>query len=419
MNIALISLTSLGVTLLVSGFARVNVGVVALSFAWIVGYYLAGLPIKTVVAGFPLGLATVLFGITFLFGQAQLNGTLANLTSRAVRLVGGCRGLVPILFFFLALVVSTLGPGNIAAVGLIAPLAMPLAGKLGISAFLMTLMIANGANAGAFSPLAPTGIIANGLIADQGLAMDPWTQVYLPSLLAQSFVALIGYLLFGGLALWRPEVQGQARHTTEMKIQTARLTIAQWLTVGVIDALIVGVVVFKADIGFLAITLALLLSLAGTTSQDDAIKAVPWDTIIMVCGVSALIAILEATGGLELFTTLLAQVSSVQYVTGVIALITGVLSAYSSSSGVVMPTFIPLVPGLVVQLGGGDPIGIISAINVGSHLVDVSPLSTLGAMCIANAACHEDRKRLFRALLLYGLSMALVGALVCYLFFGL
>ena len=40
-------------------------------------------------------------------------------------------------------------------------------------------------------------------------------------------------------------------------------------------------------------------------------------------------------------------------------------------------------------------------------------------MCIANAACHEDRNRLFRRLLLYGLSMAVVGALVCYLFFGL
>ena len=62
---------------------------------------------------------------------------------------------------------------------------------------------------------------------------------------------------------------------------------------------------------------------------------------------------------------------------------------------------------------------IISAINVGSHVVDVSPLSTLGAMCIANAAAHEDRDRLFRRLLIYGLAMAVVGALVCYLFFGL
>ena len=61
----------------------------------------------------------------------------------------------------------------------------------------------------------------------------------------------------------------------------------------------------------------------------------------------------------------------------------------------------------------------VSAIKVGSHGVDVSPLSTLGAMCIANAAAHEDRDKLFRRLLLYGLAMAVVGAGVCYLCFGL
>jgi hypothetical protein len=40
-------------------------------------------------------------------------------------------------------------------------------------------------------------------------------------------------------------------------------------------------------------------------------------------------------------------------------------------------------------------------------------------MCIANAAASEDRNRLFQRLLVYGLAMAVVGALVCYLFFGL
>ena len=63
------------------------------------------------------------------------------------------------------------------------------------------------------------------------------------------------------------------------------------------------------------------------------------------------------------------------------------------------------------------PVAIISAINVGSHVVDVSPLLTLGAMCVANAAAHEDRNRLFQRLLIYGLAMAVVGALVRYLFF--
>ena len=33
---------------------------------------------------------------------------------------------------------------------------------------------------------------------------------------------------------------------------------------------------------------------------------------------------------------------------------------------------------------GGDPLAVALSINVGSALVDVSPLSTLGALCVAN-----------------------------------
>jgi hypothetical protein len=74
---------------------------------------------------------------------------------------------------------------------------------------------------------------------------------------------------------------------------------------------------------------------------------------------------------------------------------------------------------LIEKLGGGDPLTIAYSINVGAHLVDVSPLSTLGALCIANAAESENRTVLFNWMLAWGLSMAFVGAIVCFLLFGL
>ena len=38
------------------------------------------------------------------------------------------------------------------------------------------------------------------------------------------------------------------------------------------------------------------------------LKEVPWSVLVMVCGVSVLIGVLEGTGGMELFTELLARV---------------------------------------------------------------------------------------------------------------
>jgi hypothetical protein len=50
--------------------------------------------------------------------------------------------------------------------------------------------------------------------------------------------------------------------------------------------------------------------------------------------------------------------------------------------------------------------------------VDVSPLSTLGALCLAAVPPSQDRSRLYRQLMAWGWSMALVGAVVCQLLFG-
>jgi hypothetical protein len=75
-----------------------------------------------------------------------------------------------------------------------------------------------------------------------------------------------------------------------------------------------------------------------------------------------------------------------------------------------------MVPGLVAKLGGGDPLEVALSINVGAAIVDVSPLSTIGALCIAGLPAGGDAPKLFRQMLLWGLSMVVVGALFCQCF---
>ena len=91
----------------------------------------------------------------------------------------------------------------------------------------------------------------------------------------------------------------------------------------------------------------------------------------------------------------------------------GAISTYSSTSGVVLPTFLPMVPSLVAKVGGGDPLAVALSINVGASLVDVSPLSTIGALCVAALADPAASRDLFRKMLAWGLSMIVVGALLC------
>jgi Na+/H+ antiporter NhaD/arsenite permease-like protein len=413
MNLALISVCALALAVIVSCVSRLNVGVLSLALAWIVGVYLAGMPVNAVMGGFPSQLFLTLTGVTLLFSLAHANGTLERLTHHAVRLCRGNRGTLPVMFFTLGAALSSMGPGNIASTALLAPLAMATATRSGIPAFLMAIMVANGANSGALSPFAPTGIIVNGLMARNGMpGLEMQTYVY--NLLAHAAVAFGGYALFGGMKLFgtgtaeavtdargRPDGPFEARH---------------WVTVGVVGALILSVILAQVNVGMGAFLGAVILVLSGSADEGEAFKRMPWRVIVMVCGVTVLISLVEKAQGIDLLVSLVTRIASPDTVNGVVAFLTGLVSVYSSTSGVVLPAFLPMVPGLAAALPGSSAIGIATSMNVGGHLVDLSPLSTLGALCIAGAAPEESRA-LFNKLLAWGLSMAVVGALLCYVVF--
>jgi di/tricarboxylate transporter len=204
-----------------------------------------------------------------------------------------------------------------------------------------------------------------------------------------------------------------------MDLEIADFEQRHWLTIGTIVAWILGVVLLKLNVGMAAFGAAALLVLINAADESAAMKKIPWGVIIMVSGVSVLIAVLEKTGGMELFSSMLAQVASPATLNGAIAFITGLISTWSSTSGVVLPAFLPTVPSLVAKVGGGDPLAVALSINVGSALVDVSPLSTLGALCLATVSDTTESRKLFKQLIIWGLSMSVVGAIISQLMNGL
>jgi len=423
---ALASIVALAIVVIISCFKDVNVGILGVAFGLAAGLGFAGMSIKQIFNGWPLSLFMILVGVTFMFACAQVNGTMEKLTAYAVRTAKGNTALIPFILWALVTIITTIGPGNIATTALMAPVAMALAGRLGISAFAMTLLVVGAANGAAFSPFAPTGIISNGLIAKMapqlGIpaeALDGlgW-KVHFNSMVAQGVINFGGFFLFGGLAWMRKQRGAAGVDIDEIAPKPEPFTAKQWATIAGILFLVSTVILLKWDVGAVAFAIGAVFILFGIADDSKAVKAMPWSVIVMVCGMTVLINVMDQAGGLNALVSMIADISTPGTVTGVLAFITGLLSAYSSSSGVVMPMFLPMVPGLIQQIGGGDPVGMISSINVGSHIVDTSPLSTLGALCIASAGEHEDKAKLFRNLLFWGLSMSVVGAISCWFFFG-
>lgn len=405
MTVAELSLAALFLAIILSCFTRINIGVLSIVLAWIIGVYVGGLDLGTVIAGFPAALFLTLAGVTLLFTQAQLNGTLDRVAHHAVRLCRGNVGLIPVMFFVVGLGLASIGPGNIAGIALLAPLAMTTAHRARVPPFLMAIMASNGANAGALSPFAPTGVIAAGLMTKIGLPGHEW-QTYGYNVAAHALVAFAGYFAFGGAKLFRLTYEGASEHDEPFDRSHV-------LTLAVIAALIASVLIFKINVGMGAFAGAIILG-----NHTEAVKKMPWNVLMMVTGVTVLVAILDHTHGIQLFSDLLSKFATPRSATAVVALVVGLISVYASTSGVILPTFLPMVPSLVTSIGGAvSALALASSINVGGHLVDVSPLSTIGALCIASAVVSHDSRTLFNQMLAWGLSMSVAGAAICWIFF--
>ena len=67
------------------------------------------------------------------------------------------------------------------------------------------------------------------------------------------------------------------------------------------------------------------------------------------------------------------------------------------------------------DVGVSDVQGLAVSVVLGSNLVDVSPLSTIGALCVAAAPASIDNRRLFNQLLMWCALMAPAAAAICFL----
>lgn len=400
------SLIAFLIAVVLSCTSRINVGVLALGLAWILGWKAAGLKPEAIAAGFPSMLLLTLVGVTLLFALAEQNGTLEAIARRALGTLKDPRFVSP-LIFLMGAVLSGIGPGAVAATALMAPVATAIGLRSGASAFLVALMIANGANAGNLSRLSAVGIIARDGMAKAGLVGFEG-KVFFANFAAHVLVGGFAWILLRGRAGTSPAPG------TEIG-SLPSLTSAQRLTLAVLLLWVAGTLGLGLPVGFAAFVAACVLILAGAADEGVALRKIPWAVIVMVTGMTTLVSVLEKTGGMDLVTALLASMATSGTVNGAVAFVTGLISTWSSTSGVVMPAFLPTSTALANRVGG-DPLSVALSINVGSSLVDVSPLSTIGALCVAAVTDPESARRLFRSMMIWGLSMIVVGALLCQIF---
>jgi hypothetical protein len=174
---------------------NVHLGVTMFAVACGVGIWMARMPLRDVVGGFPISIMILLAGVTYFFAIAQENDTVDRLIDAVLGRVGHVAALLPFVFFALTAVLSAMGSpiGSL----VICAVAMPVARKHAIDPVLMGVAIGTGQSAGGFAPTSLFGIVTYGTAHQANIALNPFT-LFGIAVAVNIVLISAAFLIFGG-----------------------------------------------------------------------------------------------------------------------------------------------------------------------------------------------------------------------------
>ncbi|WP_331376999.1 SLC13 family permease [Sinorhizobium chiapasense] len=438
MSIELLSIMLLIGMFVIATMQPINMGALAFGCTFLLGSLIIGMKASDIFAGFPSDLFLTLVAVTYLFAIAQINGTIDWLVECAVRLVRGHVAWIPWVMFLVAAVVTGFGALGPAAVAILAPVALSFAVQYRIHPVMMGLMVIHGAQAGGFSPISVYGGITNQIVAKAGLPFAP-TSLFLSSFFFNLVIAVLVFFIFGGARsmMQKPAALGplpelhpegvsasirghggtpakpirEHAYGTAADTATLRLTPEKITTLIGLTALGVGALVFKFNVGLVAMTVAVALALLSPKTQKAAIDKVSWSTVLLIAGIITYVGVMEKAGTVDYVANGISSLGMPLLVALLLCFTGAIVSAFASSTAL-LGAIIPLAVPFLLQ-GHISAVGVVAAIAISTTIVDTSPFSTNGALVVANAP-DQQREKVLRQLLVYSASIAVIGPVVAW-----
>ncbi|GAA2806363.1 SLC13 family permease [Saccharopolyspora taberi] len=395
---------ALGVMFVVATVLPINIGILAFIAAFLVGTSSLGLTEDEILEGFPVSLFVTIVGVTYLFAVAQRNGTVELLVRGGVKLVRGKVTLIPWVLFALCGTLSALGTFPAAAIALLAPVGLKSAQRHGMSQLLIGALLVAGAHAGSFSPIAVSGALVLGMIEQTPLHLAPHA-LFLANFTFNVLIAVVSFLVLRGYRRStpaEPEPDLAEDHTDEV----TKIDWRQALTLAALVLMVVGALVFRLEIGFLALGAGALLALIDIKRQSKAIEGVSWSTVMLVGGMITYVGILEKAGTIDAISQGASRMGSPMLVALLLCFVVAVVSAFASSTAI-LATIIPIAVPLLLS-SDLSAAGLVAALALSATIVDTSPFSSNGALVLSNAS---DQVRIYRQLLGYTAAIVVIGPL--------
>jgi len=439
MSPEIIALIGLAAVFTISSVRNVHMGALALVAAFIIGIGVVGESLKDVLGGFPVDALIILVGITYLFGLAHETGTIKWLVDRSLDLIGDRVALLPWGLWAIATAVACMGTSHAAFA--VVPIALTLAHSHKINSTMMGIAMSSAIVGGALAPTSIVGITVQTVASEANVPYNAALMFGL-SIGVNALVVLVAFFMFGGRELIARTRAGSANrgrnsgdypvsggnrtdgggtltlNRTETKAKAAprpKLEPMQMLVIVSIFVLVGGFFTLNqldvdVNLGVVALTIAVILSLVNPDVGRKAITRIDWSTTLLLGGIITYVAVLTRLGAIDQLGEAARSVSQPLLAAFVICVIAALVSAFASTIGII-GALIPLAVPLLVPGGGLEMTGFIYALAISASLVDCAPFGTTGATIVASTV-EEHRATVNKHLTIWGLAMVIIGPVI-------
>lgn len=401
---------------------KINIGLFAIVFAYLIGSFGLDLTASQVVNFWPIKIFFIIFAVTLFYNVAMVNGALEKLASH---LLYACRNfpiLLPLAIFASATVIAALGAGFYTVLAFMAPMTLLLCQKTGMSKIIGGMAVNYGALAGANFMTSQSGVIFRGIM--EGVGVEPAqaftnsTAIFVTTLIVP-IVVIGSYLLFNHKKLNINITAEKPAPFDPKQKQSLILIITLMAVVLIIPILnlimphnhLIAILSSKVDIGFMAIIFAVISLLLKLADEKKVVAMVPWGTLIMICGVGMLIEVAIQAGVINELSDWVSTTIPFWVIPVAMCVIGAFMSLFASTLGVVTPALFPIVPAIAVATGY-NPTVLFVCIVVGAQASAISPFSSGGSLILGSTPQGVNQSQLFNDLLFRAVPLGFIAALL-------
>lgn len=420
-TIMLLVLAALAVTIGIGVlWKNCNIGLIGMAFAFLIGSWVGGAGTYDIIGYWPVSIMFILIVTSWFFGYASTNGTLSGIADRLVYATRRIPWFSPISVFLTAFVISGLGVG-VWGIVFVAPIGFVIARRGNFNPLLVVIATNVGALATGGLQWAAGGPTNAGLLMAAGWETEAASTLAVAfgyaSILPCAVAFLICYVLLGGYRAQRIEME-KPRPFTPVQRKTLVVLLAVLLANTLPLVLyflcpndVTAYLKDHCNIQFWSIVGAIACMLLKLGDEQEIIaQKIPWNAVILICGVSMLIQVAVQHGLSDVIGSWINSSIPTWMVPAAFAFFGGLLSFFCSAMSVVYPLMLPMIFGMIANGSTVSPLACVTSLILTACYTGMCPFSQNGALMLASAD-EETKAYLFYRMILWSVVLLLVSVL--------